>query len=94
MKPHRLPQLMPILLSMALVAVACGPTAGPATQPATASPVPTPPPAETPAAQGALGEQPRVVPLLRDRGLVDGNAAAYVGRDSTCRAPVTEPEEL
>jgi uncharacterized protein YyaL (SSP411 family) len=51
----------------------------------------------------ALGEpsaQPPAVPLLRDRGLLDGQAAAYVcgapspGRAFTCQAPVTEPEGL
>jgi len=45
----------------------------------------------------ALGEpsaQPPAVPLLRDRGPLDGQAAAYVCRDFTCQAPVTEPEGL
>ena len=45
----------------------------------------------------ALGEptaQPPAVPLLRDRGLLDGQAAAYVCRDFTCQAPVTESEGL
>ena len=45
----------------------------------------------------ALGEpsaQPPAVPLLRDRGLLDGQAAAYVCRAFTCQAPVTEPEGL
>jgi uncharacterized protein YyaL (SSP411 family) len=30
------------------------------------------------------------VPLLQDRGLVDGRAAAYVCRNLTCQAPVTD----
>jgi uncharacterized protein YyaL (SSP411 family) len=30
------------------------------------------------------------VPLLKDRGLMDGQAAAYVCRDFTCQAPITE----
>ncbi|MDQ3616014.1 MAG: thioredoxin domain-containing protein, partial [Actinomycetota bacterium] len=34
------------------------------------------------------------VPLLADRGLVDGRAAAYVCRGMVCDRPVTEPEEL
>ncbi|MDF4253738.1 thioredoxin domain-containing protein [Streptomyces sp. WMMB303] len=34
------------------------------------------------------------VPLLRDRGLVDGNPAAYVCRGFVCAAPVTDPEAL
>ncbi|NLF01088.1 MAG: thioredoxin domain-containing protein, partial [Anaerolineales bacterium] len=41
---------------------------------------------------GAPGQE--VVPLLRDRGLVDGRAAAYVCRSEVCQAPVTEAEEL
>jgi hypothetical protein len=44
----------------------------------------------------ALGAPDRqtAVPLLGNRGLVDGQAAAYVCRDFTCQAPVTEPERL
>jgi uncharacterized protein YyaL (SSP411 family) len=34
------------------------------------------------------------VPLLRDRPLVDGQAAAYVCRQFTCEAPVTTEETL
>ena len=34
------------------------------------------------------------VPLLRDRGPVDGQAAAYVCEHFTCRLPVTTPEDL
>jgi uncharacterized protein YyaL (SSP411 family) len=34
------------------------------------------------------------VPLLQDRGLVNGQSAAYVCRDFACRAPVVEPERL
>ncbi|MFD6812252.1 hypothetical protein ACFWEN_42115, partial [Streptomyces anthocyanicus] len=33
-------------------------------------------------------------PLLRDRPLVAGSAAAYVCRHFTCDAPVTDPEAL
>ena len=32
--------------------------------------------------------------LLRERPAVDGKAAAYVCEHFTCKAPVTEPEEL
>jgi uncharacterized protein YyaL (SSP411 family) len=45
----------------------------------------------------ALGEpeaQPPTVPLLQDRGLVDGRATAYVCRSFSCRAPVTKPAKL
>jgi uncharacterized protein len=35
-----------------------------------------------------------VVPLLADRGLVDGRAAAYVCRGMVCARPVTTTEEL
>ncbi|GAA4944689.1 thioredoxin domain-containing protein [Streptomonospora halophila] len=34
------------------------------------------------------------VPLLEDRGLVDGSPAAYVCQGFSCRLPVTSPEEL
>jgi hypothetical protein len=34
------------------------------------------------------------VPLLRDRGLVAGRPTAYVCREFSCEAPVTEPEAL
>jgi uncharacterized protein YyaL (SSP411 family) len=35
-----------------------------------------------------------VVPLLAGRGLVDGQPAAYVCRNFTCRLPATTPEDL
>lgn len=35
-----------------------------------------------------------LVPLLRNRGLVDGQAAVYVCRDFTCQAPVTDADAL
>ena len=34
------------------------------------------------------------IPLLADKGPVDGKAAAYVCRDFTCSAPVADTEEL
>ena len=43
---------------------------------------------------GAPSAQLPAVPLLQDRGLVDGQAAAYVCRGFTCQAPVSEPEAL
>jgi uncharacterized protein YyaL (SSP411 family) len=45
-------------------------------------------------ALGAPEAQPPTVPLLQDRGLVDGQAAAYVCQTFTCQAPITEPERL
>jgi uncharacterized protein len=42
----------------------------------------------------APGSQPAIVPLLQDRGLVDGQAAAYVCRDFACQAPVADAEAL
>jgi uncharacterized protein YyaL (SSP411 family) len=44
----------------------------------------------------ALGAPDRdmAVPLLQDRGLMEGQAAAYVCRDFTCQAPVTSPLAL
>jgi uncharacterized protein YyaL (SSP411 family) len=45
-------------------------------------------------ALGAPGKQRPAVPLLEDRGLVEGQSAAYVCRDFTCKAPVTKPELL
>ena len=45
-------------------------------------------------ALGAPGTQLPAIPLLQDRGLVDGQAAAYVCRDFACQTPVTEPEAL
>jgi uncharacterized protein YyaL (SSP411 family) len=43
---------------------------------------------------GAPSTQPCTVPLLQDRGLLDGQAAAYVCRNLACQAPVTGPEPL
>jgi uncharacterized protein YyaL (SSP411 family) len=43
---------------------------------------------------GTPSAQPADVPLLKDRGLVQGKAAAYVCRQFACQAPVTEPGAL
>jgi uncharacterized protein YyaL (SSP411 family) len=45
-------------------------------------------------ALGVSSSEPTAVPLLQDRGLVDGRATTYVCRDFTCQAPVTEVDEL
>jgi uncharacterized protein YyaL (SSP411 family) len=45
-------------------------------------------------ALGAADTQSPAVPLLQDRGLVEGQVVAYVCRDFTCQAPVTEPDKL
>ncbi|HVQ23121.1 MAG TPA: thioredoxin domain-containing protein, partial [Candidatus Saccharimonadia bacterium] len=39
-------------------------------------------------------EPSSVVPLLRDRPLVEGRATAYVCRGFTCQAPTTSPDGL
>jgi uncharacterized protein len=45
-------------------------------------------------ALGSPGFEPSAVPLLQDRGLVEGHAAAYVCRDFACQAPVTSQQTL
>jgi uncharacterized protein YyaL (SSP411 family) len=52
--------------------------------------------ASTPGLVLAVGEpgQPPSAPLLADRPLVDGRAAAYVCRGFVCERPVTEPADL
>ena len=45
-------------------------------------------------AYGPAGQAAPAVPLLEDRGLVDGQPAAYVSRDFACQAPITDPEAL
>jgi uncharacterized protein YyaL (SSP411 family) len=45
-------------------------------------------------ALGVPSKQPPAVPLLQNRGLLDGQAAAYVCRNSNCQTPVTATEAL
>ncbi len=45
-------------------------------------------------ALGALDAQSPSIPLLQDRGQLDGQATAYVCRDFACQAPITMPLEL
>jgi uncharacterized protein YyaL (SSP411 family) len=45
-------------------------------------------------ALGTPSAQSPAVPLLEDRGLVEGHAAAYVCRDFSCQAPIAEPALL
>jgi uncharacterized protein len=47
-----------------------------------------------PAADGGGAGDGAGIPLLAGRGLVDGQPAAYVCRNFTCRLPVTTPEDL
>jgi uncharacterized protein YyaL (SSP411 family) len=42
----------------------------------------------------ALGAPDAAVPLLLDRGQLDGQATAYVCRDFACQAPVADPDGL
>jgi len=44
-------------------------------------------------AEGLLDESTQI-PLLQDRGMVDGKPAAYVCQNYLCKLPVTEPEDL
>jgi uncharacterized protein YyaL (SSP411 family) len=39
-------------------------------------------------------EAAALVPVLRDRGLVDGKPAAYVCRNFACKLPATDVERL
>ena len=45
-------------------------------------------------ALGAPTTRPPAVPLLQERGLVAGRAAAYICREFSCQAPIVESEEL
>jgi uncharacterized protein YyaL (SSP411 family) len=46
------------------------------------------------AALAAPGSQPPTVPLLKDRGLVEGQPAAHVCRNFTCQVPVITQQTL
>jgi uncharacterized protein YyaL (SSP411 family) len=45
-------------------------------------------------ALGPPAPEESALPLLRDRGLLEGQAAAYMCRDFACQAPVKEPDKL
>ncbi len=45
-------------------------------------------------AVGAPGSRASAIPLLQDRGQIDGQATAYVCVNFACQAPVTAPEAL
>jgi uncharacterized protein YyaL (SSP411 family) len=45
-------------------------------------------------ALGAPDPQDAAIPLLKDRHLLDGRAAAYLCRDFTCQTPIAGPEAL
>lgn len=40
------------------------------------------------------GEAANLIPFLKNRGMIDGKATAYVCRNSACRLPATTPESL
>ena len=50
----------------------------------------------SPTAEGGVGGVSSLhrIPLLQDRGMVDGKPAAYVCQNYVCKLPVTEPEAL
>ena len=69
-----------------------GPPADPRTAQLQAAALRAPSPGAVLAVGDGTGES--AVPLLVGRGLVGGAPAAYVCRNFTCRAPVTDPAEL
>ena len=69
-----------------------GPPADPRTAQLQAAALRAPSPGAVLAVGDGTGES--AVPLLVGRGLVGGAPAAYVCRNFTCRAPVTDPVEL
>ena len=46
------------------------------------------------ASDGGASEGGTVLPLLQDRGMVDGQPTAYVCQNYVCQLPVTDPESL
>ena len=53
-------------------------------------------PPVAPPYQGGVGGVPRLpdLPLLKDRGMIDGKPTVYVCQNYACQLPVTEPEAL
>jgi uncharacterized protein len=43
---------------------------------------------------GPTAEEVEAVPLLAERGRIEGRATAYVCRNRTCKLPVTKPEDV
>jgi hypothetical protein len=80
------------LLSGPVEIAVVGPPADPRTAQLQAAALRAPLPGAVLAVGDGTGES--AVPLLVGRGLVDGEPAAYVCRNFTCRAPVTDPVEL
>jgi uncharacterized protein len=80
------------LLSGPVEIAVVGPPADPRTARLQAAALRAPSPGAVLAVGDGTGES--AVPLLVGRGLVDGAPAAYVCRNFTCRAPVTDPVEL
>ena len=45
-------------------------------------------------AQDPVADGEHMLPLLEDRGMIDGKPTAYVCQNYACQLPVTTPEEL